>query len=217
MAAQAHTAKVTPKQLAADRANLRKARAVQRGKPRTSKQRSASRHNLVHARAAQSVRKHGVRFTPSVSAKKPKAAADTLMFSGSRAGSPARLPEAPWLHSLPVCAAVAVAASLQYWSGVTATAGDILDLHRKSPGDATLGDLLELVAAEGFAGARLESFQRCDPGLAVPGLVYGTALDIGYHAVLAVAGGVLSWGLELPWLGEPGEAWLLGWEDPDGD
>lgn len=235
MAAQATTAHVTPKQLAASRANLKKARAAQAGKPRSSKQKSASRHNLVHARAARSARKHGAAFKPFVSVKRPRAAADIMMLSGSLARvpyrDPAGLPEAPaldsaeqwretihlpgrdsWLHALPVCAAVALAASLQWQSGVTASAAEVLELHRQA-GIVSLAGLLEAAAEYGLAGRKLESFQRFDPGLVIPGLVYGTSLDIGYHAVLATAGGVMSWGLELPWFGEPAEAWLPVWED----
>ena len=238
MAAQAATSHVTPKQLAADRANLRKARSVAKGLPRTARQRSASRHNLVHARAAQAARKHGVKYAPSVSAKKPKAA--NLAAFGSLAGTalkllPAGLPEAPsldsaeqwretihlpgqgsWLHSLPACAAVAVAASLQYWTGVAATLGEILDLHAKSSGEATLPELLELIAVEGFAGCILESFRYAPPDRAVPGLLYGLAVPAGYHDVLATVSGVLSWGQELPWPGAPEEAWLPVWRT-DGD
>lgn len=238
MAAQAVTAHVTPKQLAADRANLRKARAAQAGRPRTAKQRSASRHNLVRARAARSARKHGQKFAAPVTSKKPKAA--SLESSGSPAGLarlllPAGLPEAPaldpagqwretihlpgrdsWLHSLPACAAVAVAAALEYQTGIAATADEILILHEKTSGEATFGELLELLSVKGFAGARLISFRPCDPDLAVPGLVYGLAVPAGYHAVLATDAGVLSWGRELSWPGAPQEAWLLDW-GPDAD
>lgn len=214
MAAQATTSHVTPKQLAADRANLKKARSVAKGMPRTARQRSASRHNLVHARAAKTARKHGVRYVSPVAPRKPKAA--SLAVSGSPSGSPAGLPEAPWLHSLPVCAAVAVAASLEYWTGLAASLDDILALHAKSSGEATLPELLELLTAEGFAGRRLESFHSCDPGRAVPGLLYGLTLAAGYHAVHSTAAGVLSWGQELPWPGAPEEAWLPDW-GLDGD
>jgi len=211
MAAQATASHITPKQLAADRANLKKARSVAKGLPRSARQRAASRHNLVHARAAKAARKHGVRYVSPVTARRPKAA--SLIFSGNPAWPypPSGVPEAPWLHSLPVCAAVAVAASLQYWTGVTATLDDILDLHAKSSGETTLPELLELIAVEGFAGRILDSFHYASPDRAVPGLLYGLAVPAGYHAVLATADGVLSWGQELPWPGAPEEAWLLDW------
>jgi hypothetical protein len=214
MAAQATASHITPKQLAADRANLRKARSVAKGMPRSARQRAASRHNLVHARAAKAARKHGVKYVSPVTARRPKAA--SLAVSGSYAGSPARLPEAPWLHSMPVCAAVAVAASLEYWTGTAATPDDILALHGKSSGEATLPELLELIAVEGFAGRILDSFHYASPDRAVPGLLYGLTVPAGYHAVLAVPAGVMSWGQELPWPGAPEEAWLLDW-GPDGD
>ena len=181
---------VTAKQLAADRANLAKARQVERTKPRTAKQKQAARQNLVKARAAQKSRR---------AAKKgvaPKKAA------------------APWgetgLHSLPLCAAVAVAASLQAQTGIAASAEEIFGLYRRT-GTAPIGDVIEAVHEHGLAGAQLAGYQRIAAWPYCPWLVYGVQLAIGYHAVLSVPGGMLSWDTVLPAAGALEEAWMLEW------
>jgi hypothetical protein len=185
---------LTAKQLSADRSNLSKARAAAHVKPRTAKQKAASRHNLNKARAVQKARRSGK--TP-VAAKKPQAPLD--------------LPAGGNIHLLPACAPVALAEHLAWQSGVYATVDEILALHRISSGQLTLDGLLELAAAEGFAGMRLESFQRCDPDLLVPGWIYGLDTRGGYHAALAHPAGMVSWGSLLPWPGAPREAWHLTW------
>lgn len=185
----------TPKQHAASVNNLRKARAVARLKPRTAKQKAASRLSLVKARAAQKARRGGK--TP-VAAKKPQAP-DLLTGQG--------------IHSLPVCAAVAAAASLQAWTGIIASAAEVWELYLRA-GETSIAATLEAVAEHGLAGARLESFQAADPCYLAPGLLYGVQLAIGYHAVLSAPGGMLSWGNVIPLAGEPEEAWLLEWKDP---
>ena len=70
MAATPKASHITAKQRAADVANLRKARAVERKLPRTAKQKAASRQNLVRARSAQKARRSGKKYAP---AKKPQA------------------------------------------------------------------------------------------------------------------------------------------------
>jgi hypothetical protein len=180
---------LTAKQLAADRANLKKARAVAAQKTRTGKQRAASRRNLVKARAAQNARRSGA------AKKKPQAPLDT----------------GDWLHALPVCGPVAIAAHLQYWTGAIASAGMIWDLAMKTFQLPALADLLEYVMAEGFASMKLESFWSCQLEEPVEGLLYGISHPAGYHAVLAVPGGMASWGRILPYEGEPAEAWHLEW------
>lgn len=202
-APKASATHLTGKQLAADRANLKKARAVARLLPRTSKQKNASRHNLVKARAAQRARRGGK--TP-VGKKSAQAPDDSLRF-GVRQGEVS-------LHSLPVCAAVAAAASLQQWTGITASLADIWELYLRA-GESTLAVTLEAVAEHGLAGARLESFQEIDPCYLAPGLLYGIRLAAGYHAVLSAPGGMLSWGSVIPLAGEPEEAWLLEWTTPE--
>jgi hypothetical protein len=206
MTAQAKVKPVNPhhltaKQLAADKANLKKARAVAAHKPRTAKQKQAARQNLVKARSAQKSRRAG---KAPVARKKPQAP-DTLGRPGVRTG------EVP-LHSLPVCAAVAVAASLEYQTGILVSADDIWRLHLRSSGSTALADLLGLVAVEGLAGHRLESFHPWDPGVRLDGLIYGVQLPgLGYHAVVTVPGGMLSWDTVLPLRGEPEEAWMALW------
>jgi hypothetical protein len=191
------------KQIAAAKGNLVKARAAARLKPRTAKQKAASRLSLVKARAAQKSRRGGK--TP-VSRKKAQAP-----------GIPARYGVSPGevsLHSLPVCAAVAAAASLQAWTGLIASPAEIWELYRRA-GEATIAATLEAVAGYGLAGASLESFREIDPCCLAPGLVYGIQLAAGYHAVLSAPGGMLSWGSVIPLAGEPEEAWLLEWKDPE--
>lgn len=185
---------LTAKQLTADRSNLAKARAAAHVRPRTSKQKAASRHNLARARAVQKARRSGKK---SVTAKKPQAP-DSRETSAS-------------LHLLPACAPVALAEHLAFWTGAAVPADEIYTLHAKSSGQLTLADLIELVAAEGFAGMRLESFRSCDPGEVVPGWIYGIDHPAGYHAVLAHPAGMVSWGRLLRRVGTPREAWHLEW------
>lgn len=198
----------TPKQHAASVANLRKARAAARAKPRTAKQKAAARQSLVKARAAQRARRGGK--TPVIK-KTPQAPCP-----GDGYGSLAAITlEGSWLHSLPVCAAVAAAASLQAWTGILAGTADIWELYLRA-GETTIAATLEALAEHGLAGARLESFQPADLSYPAPGLIYGIQLAIGYHAVLSAPGGMLSWGSVIPLAGEPEEAWLLEWKDPEG-
>jgi hypothetical protein len=197
MSAAPRASTQSPRQRAASIGNLVKARAAQRRSGalhhHTARQKSASRQNLVKARAAQSSRRSGK--TPAVR----KAA------------------QAPWgddgLHSLPLCAAVAVAASLREQTGIVVPDADILALGDNLAGGC-LGDYLEAAATVGLAGRRLLSFEPAAPDLFFPGLVYGIQLSIGHHAVLTTRGGMLSWGRVLPLLGTPEEAWILDWEEP---
>lgn len=191
---------VTARQLAADRQNLAKARAAQKGKARTAKQIAASRANLAKARLARSTRKQGKKHAP---VKGKKAAQAPLALWGEDS-----------LHSLPVCAAVAVAASLQHWAGVTASTGQILEFAART-GSTTISAALEAAREYGLAGVRLAGFEPADAALFAPGLVYGIQLSIGYHAVLSTPSGMLSWNLELPLLGSPEEAWVTEWEESD--
>ena len=193
MAAAPKVSHITAKQRAADAANLRKARAVARKLPRSGKQKAASRHNLVRARAAQKSRRSGK------TAVAPKKAA-------------AEFPTGRNIHLLPACAPVVLAAHLAWWHGIEIPGEEILELHGVLGGAAPITDLFEYAAAEGFFGFRPDSWTRCDVSTqGVPGLIYGLSVPTGYHAVLALPAGVLSWGTVLSWPGEPAEAWHLEW------
>jgi hypothetical protein len=196
MAAKPAVSKVSARQRAADKANLAKARAVARLLPRSAKQKAAARQNLVKARATQRSRRAG---KGAVTAKKPAAPA------------PAGYEPVMDLHSLPVCAAVAMAASLQAWGGPDASAAEIISLYERA-GAVTLGGMCEAAAGLGLAGWRLAWFAPADLELPWPGMVYGVQLDAGYHAVLRTPAGLASWGLEIPLAGRPEEAWMLEWE-----
>lgn len=215
MAAQKKKAAVNPhhltaKQLAADRANLKKARAAQASRKRTPKQVQASRQNLVKARAAQKSRRAGKKFVTKKQAQAP-APASLEQASGGRSHDPTctALPEAS-LHSLPVCAAVAIAASCEYQTGAFVEPAEIWRLY-KLAGAATLGGVIEAAAATGMAGYRIASWQPWDPDVMLDGLVYGVAIEEGYHAVLTVPGGMLSWDTIVPRRGDPAEAWIIEW------
>lgn len=197
MAVAPKVSHITAKQRAADVANLRKARAVARKLPRTGKQKAASRHNLVKARAAQKSRRSGKQ-----AAVKPQ-----------KTAAPDSRETSPLLHLLPACAPAALAAHLLWWTGAEVSDDEILALHRVLGGAATVPDTIEAAAEHGFCGFRPDSWARCDVSIqGVPGLIYGLAMPTGYHAVLALPAGVLSWGTVLSWPGEPAEAWHLEWE-----
>ena len=186
---------ITAKQLAADRANLKKARAAQKGKKRTAKQIAASRQNLVKARAAQKARRQGKKFVTKKQAQAPDSRETSAL-----------------LHLLPACAPVALAEHLRFWTGAHIPDEEILALHRMLGGGATVTDVFEAAAEREFCGFRPDTWTRCDVSTqGVPGLIYGLTVTAGYHAVLAVPGGMRSWGLVLPWPGEPEEAWHLEW------
>lgn len=199
---------VTAKQLAADRANLAKARQVERTKPRTAKQKQAARQNLVKARAAQKSRRAAKKGVAPKKAAAPLPGNLNLSGGLSDASGRTGLPGA--FHSLPLCAAVAVAASLQAQAGIAASAEEVWDLYLRT-GTAPLGDVIEAAHEHGLAGYRIAAYAPWDPDVRLDGLVYGVQLDIGYHAVLTVPGGMLSWDTVLPLTGEPEEAWCLSW------
>lgn len=189
--------------------NLVKARAAQRRSGalhhHTARQKAASRQNLVKARAAQKSRRSGK--TP-VSHKAAQAPYPQLNL-----GLPALVPNESGdsLHLLPLCAAVAVAASLREQTGIVIPDESLLAWHESVQG-GRICDLLEAAAGHGLAGRRLLSYEPAAPDLFFPGLVYGIRLSTGYHAVLTTRGGMLSWGMVLPLLGTPEEAWILEWE-----
>lgn len=203
MSAAPKVSRVSPKQRAADKSNLARARAAQRRSGalhhHTARQKAASVASLVKARAAQKSRRAGK--TP-VASKKAAAPDTWTRYDGVS------------LHQLPACGPVAVAAHLAMFTGICLADEDILALHDRA-GVVSLGGLLERVSVEGLAGpgTRLAWFERCNPDAAVPGLLYGVEMPgIGYHAVLLRDGGIQSWGRLLPCLGTPAEAWWLEWE-----
>lgn len=202
MAAKPTVSHVSAKARAADKANLRKARAKARKLPRTARQKAASRQSLVKARSAQKARRAG---KGAVTAKKPQAALDRQGFIPSEPGYSLDL------HSLPVCAAAAMAASLQAQGGAVASAAEIIGLHERA-GAVTLGGMCEAVAELGLAGWRLAWFAPADLAIPWPGMVCGIQLDAGYHAVLRTPAGLVSWGMDIPLIGSPEEAWMLEWE-----
>jgi hypothetical protein len=209
MAQAPKASRVTPRQHAADAANLAKARAAQRQSGalhhHTAKQQAASRQNLARARSAQKSRRGGRR---SVSPKKAAAPAPDIR--------PRCDVSTEWvlpLYQLPACGPVALAAHLALFTGIVLPDEAVLGLHARA-GITSLAGLLERAAAEGLAGpgTRLAYYEPCDPDDPAPGLLYGIQLPHGYHAVLAHPAGMLSWGAVLPRDGTPEEAWWLEWE-----
>jgi len=174
-------------------ANTRAAAIAKTGKPpaRSKKQHQASLRAAAAGRAAQARKRNHLKPLPK---KQP-----ALALPGYG------------LHDLPVCGPVAVAEHLLAATGVYATDSQILDLAGRTSGGC-LADYLEQASAGGLAGVRLARFWRCDDELAVPGLVYGVQFRRGYHTVLMLPGGLLSWGMLLPVIGRPLEAWDLKWE-----
>lgn len=192
---------ITAKQLAADRANLKAARAAAAQKSRSAKQKAASRLNLAKARAAQHSRRKGKKAVAPKKAAAP-VPRETDLLTGQN------------LHSLPVCASVALAAHLAWWTGAVASAPEILALNAVLSGASLISDAIEAADEYGFCGFRPDRWARCDVSTqGVPGLIYGLPVLTGYHAVLALPAGMLSWSLSLPWPGEPAEAWHLEWAD----
>ena len=190
----------TAKQHAASVSNLRKARAAAHLKPRTAKQKAASRRSLAKARAAQKSRRGGKTPVAHKKAAAPLVSRET------------DLPTSQNVHLLPACAPVVLAAHLAWWHGIEVPGEKILELHGVLGGAAPITDIFEYAAAEGFCGFRPDTWARCDVSTqGVPGLIYGLAVPTGYHAVLALPAGVLSWGTVLEWPGEPAEAWHLEW------
>jgi hypothetical protein len=220
MATAPKVSHITAKQRAADVANLRKARAVARKLPRTGKQKAASRHNLAKARAAQKSRRSGKQAVAPKQAAAPDSRETSPGTTGELAGGlnkpaprlhPTGLPAS--VHDFPACVPVALAAHLLWWTGAEASDDEILALHDLLGGAATIPDAIEAAAECGFSGVRPDTRARCDVSTrGVPGLIYGLAVPTGYHAVLALPAGVLSWGTVLSWPGEPAEAWHLEWE-----
>lgn len=177
----------------ASQAATRAAAIAKTGKPpaRSKGQHQAALRWAASGRASQARKRQGLKPLPR------KAPALALPGCG--------------LHDLPVCGPVAIAEHLLAATGVYATDSEILDLADRTPGGC-LADYLEQAATGGLAGVRLAYFWRCDDELAVPGLVYGVQFRRGYHTVLMVPGGMLSWGMLLPVTGRPLEAWALKWD-----
>jgi len=198
--------RVSAKAYAADVANLKKARAALKGRPRTAKQQAASRKNLVKARAvrkARATQKARTSGKPPVVAKKAAVPApDTWTVDVPRES----------LLWLPACGPLAVAEHLAVFTGAFPSSLDVLALWEKA-GVCSIGDLLEATREHGLAGNRLAYFERCDPDSGISGLLYGVQLGRGYHAALCAPGGMISWCRLVPREGTPEEAWWLEWEN----
>ncbi len=172
---------------------------------------AAGRASQAKTRAA-AIAKTG---KPPARSKKQKQAAIKFAAAGRAAQARKRahlkpLPKkTPTLGGLP-CAPAAIAEHLYASTGICVPDADIVAWGSGLMGGC-LGDYLEAATA-GFGGARLCGFWRCDADLFLPGVVYGVEMLGGYHAVLAHPDGVVSWGLILPRLGVPAEAWQLRWE-----
>ena len=177
----------------AAQARTRAAAIAKTGKPpaRSKRQHQAALRWAATGRASQARKRQGLKPLPK---KQP-----ALALPGFG------------LHDLPVCGPVAIAEHLLAATGVHATDSQILDLAYRTSGGC-FADYLDQVATGGLAGVRLACFWRCDDELAVPGLVYGVQFRTGYHTVLMVPGGMISWGMLLPVTGRPLEAWALNWE-----
>jgi len=220
MAAQPRVKK-TPRQQAAGQAFAaggRRAQAAKRAQsikktgkppPLTRKQRQADLRNLARARmAAARKRAGGTAQTPK---RRAAPAPDgTLVLPGS--SWPMGCNDAA-----PTCAAVAVGCCLQAATGLAVTDAEILKLHKMAGGDngATIESTLEAARAHwgvfGHGKMRLMSFFRADESLIIAGMVVGVTLGHQGHAVLATPGGMISWGREMAWDGEPEECWCLEW------
>lgn len=165
--------------------------------PPLSRKRAAAAHQAgikwaAAGRAAQARKRNHLKPLPK---KKPA-------LAGTAGG----------LHDQPVCAAVVIAEHLAAMTGVCAADTEILGLARVAAGGSLEDFLCAAVYNGPLGGVRLGGFWRCDEDLLVPGLVYGVQLRGGYHAVLAHPRGVISWGLLMPLMGVPCEAWHLEWE-----
>jgi hypothetical protein len=191
-------------------AATRKAAIRKTGKPppRSAQQKAASRAWASAGRSAQAARRAGK--TP-VSHK--KAALPAL----SRAHTLAEPGVVLWLpgcdEERPVCAVTAVANHLLAATGIIASDDEMLALHELAGGDsgATIGNVLDACVHCGLGRRHLVMFGMADR--ASPGTVTGLRMAGGYHAVLtAPAGMMISWGMVLPQLGYPEEAWYLDWE-----
>jgi hypothetical protein len=220
MAAQKPKKAKSPAQVKADQkfaAAGRSAQAAARaaskaaGKPapRTKAQKAATKKwaaaGAQASHAAAVARRAGKTYAPKKAVKAPlnlQRNLDTEIIVPTEPGLS--------LHLLPVCGPAALAAHLLLTAGIAVPDENILMLHDLVR-DASLADLLEYAAMEGFAGTCLESARPCDPSAVIPGLLYGVQLDGGYHAVVAVPGGMISWGGIWPLAGIPEEAWHLEW------
>jgi hypothetical protein len=191
-------------------AATRKAAIKKTGKPppRSAKQHAASVAAAKAGRSAQAARRAGK--TP-VSHKKAALPALARAHNLAEPGVVLWLPGCD--EELPVCAVTAVANHLLAATGIITSDAEMLALHALAGGDsgATIGNVLDACADCGLGGRHLAGFGMADR--ASPGTVTGLAMHDGYHAVLvAPAGMMISWGMVLPQLGDPREAWYLDWE-----
>ncbi len=218
MAVKASVKKKSTAQIAAGKAYAAAGRAAQAatraaaikktGKPpaRSKAQTQAAMKFAAAGRAAQAAKRSG----KAVPKKKAAIAPESLLLPGST-----------WPLGcndlVPTCVSAAVACHLQAAMNITLTNEEILRLHQLAGGDsgANISDMLEMMHQHWFrfsrGQVRLVSFLQVDEDFLLAGLVVGIKLGHEGHAVLAVPGGMISWGQFLPWQGEPDEAWCLEW------
>lgn len=199
-AAKAPAGKRTPAQIAAGRKWAAAGRAAQKRAGTLGKKWAAA------GRAAQAAKR---------SARKPAAKKAAAPLEASKT---ARLDflTGQDIHQYPVCAPAALAEHLAAWTGAVIPDREILRALGRY-GLMTMEDWLELAAAEGLWGCRLSTWTRCDPALALPGMICTLQVRSGYHAVVAHPAGALSWGQVMPWPGAPDQAWHLEWGSDERD
>lgn len=220
MAVAPRAKKRSPAQIAAGKAFAAAGRAAQAsaraaaikktGKPppRSKAQQAAAKKFAAAGQAALAARRAGK--TP-VTAKNRAAAApgDLVLYPGSAWPTGCN-------DVAPTCAAVAVASHLQAVTGFTMPDADILKLHAMAGGEngATIENVLGAMQEHWLklrTRVRLLSFFPVDEQFLLAGMVVGVRLGHEGHAVVASPGGMISWGREMAWAGEPEEAWALEW------
>lgn len=199
---------------AAGRAAQRKAAA----NPKTAaaehaKRSAASRKAAVTSARNSALRKAGKKV-PAPAQKRAAVIADAGFLIEDR------LPGSLWLMGCndvaPTCAAAAVANHLLADTGMAMTDEEVLRLHAMAGGDdgADISAVLEVMRSPHhilFSKIRLARFSPTDEDCIVAGLVVGLRLGHAGHAVVSTPRGMISWGREMPWNGEPEEAWALEW------
>lgn len=223
MAVAPRKAKKSPAQVEAGQAFAAGGRAAQAAKraravkktgkppPRTAAQKAAGQRFAAAGRTAQALARAKKGGRPVPPRARAAVAPEPLLAR----------PEWPvGCNDLyPTCASAAVACHLRAATGLVIPDGEILRLHKLAggPSGATISDVLEAargswlkVGANG-ARVRLQSFFQADETFLLAGMIVGVTLGHEGHAVLAVPGGMISWGQFMPWKGEPEEAWALEW------
>ncbi len=115
--------------------------------------------------------------------------------------------EGPWVTGLndvyPTCMATAVANSLLLETGIRVSDEAVLELHLRAGGDqdgATAADVLHELYCGGIGGIRPRSV---GPGLSV--------IAFGPHAAAVTPGGLVTWGMLVPFAAGFDDAWAIDW------